>query len=258
MTRVGVRRNAWACGPHVRSASADFAPSPARGFSFRSWPCPSVPNGCFPQIYPLRGGYHDAATFNDDATVNALRLLQDTAQGALPAASPGQRARAQRAVSRGVDCPLAAQVRVAGLPSLWGQQHDPLDPSPVAARSYELVGLAGRESASIVLFLMDQPQPSPALAAAVHSAVAWFGAHQILGWDYDPVTGLRRVEGAGPLWARLSELETGYALFSNRDGIKLYDWNKLTDRREGYGWFGKEPARALAAYKAWAAKHPKH
>ena len=30
------------------------------------------PNGCYPQVYPLQGGYHDAATFNDDATVNVL------------------------------------------------------------------------------------------------------------------------------------------------------------------------------------------
>jgi hypothetical protein len=27
------------------------------------------PNGCWPQVYPLEGGYHDAATFNDDAIV---------------------------------------------------------------------------------------------------------------------------------------------------------------------------------------------
>ena len=26
------------------------------------------PNGCFPQVYPLEGSYHDAATFNDNAT----------------------------------------------------------------------------------------------------------------------------------------------------------------------------------------------
>src|SRR5207302_313114 len=37
------------------------------------------PNGCFPQVYPLEGSYHDAATFNDDATVNVLRLLQEVA-----------------------------------------------------------------------------------------------------------------------------------------------------------------------------------
>jgi PelA/Pel-15E family pectate lyase len=39
------------------------------------------PTGCWPQIYPLRGSYHDAATFNDDATVNALEVLRATATG---------------------------------------------------------------------------------------------------------------------------------------------------------------------------------
>ena len=33
------------------------------------------PNGCFPQVYPLQGSYHDAVTFNDDATVNVLRAV---------------------------------------------------------------------------------------------------------------------------------------------------------------------------------------
>jgi hypothetical protein len=30
------------------------------------------PNGCWPQVWPLMGGYHDAATLNDDALTNAL------------------------------------------------------------------------------------------------------------------------------------------------------------------------------------------
>ena len=40
------------------------------------------PNGCVPQVFPLQGGYHDAATFNDDATVNVLRVFRAAADGA--------------------------------------------------------------------------------------------------------------------------------------------------------------------------------
>ncbi|HWA75891.1 MAG TPA: pectate lyase [Polyangiaceae bacterium] len=214
-----------------------------------------LPSGCFPQVYPLRGGYHDAATFNDDATVNALRLLQETAEGAFPSASPLQRTLARHSVARGIACILAAQVRVGGTLTLWAQQHDPLDLTPVPARSYELVGLAGRESASILSFLMAQPRPSAALIHSVDAGVAWFRAHRIFGWEYDVLTGLRPAPNADPLWARLSEIETGFPLFSNRDGIKLYDWNQLTDRRQGYAWFGQEPAKALAAYDTWARQH---
>jgi PelA/Pel-15E family pectate lyase len=92
------------------------------------------------------------------------------------------------------------------------------------------------------------------LVNAVEAGVVWLRAHRILGWEYDTVTGLRRLESAQPLWARLSEIETGVPLFSNRDGIKLYDWNRLTDRREGYAWFGREPAKVLIAYETWMRK----
>jgi PelA/Pel-15E family pectate lyase len=215
------------------------------------------PNGCWPQVYPLRGGYHDAATFNDDATVNVLRLLHDALQGKFLLSSTAQRQLVPTALGRGLECIVAAQVMVAGKRTIWAQQHDPLDLSPVPARSYELVGLAGRESAGITQLLMEQAAPSPSVVLAVHAAVEWFRAHQIWGYEYDFNAGLRRVEGAGPIWARLSEIETGYSIFSNREGIKLYDWNKLTDRRQGYAWYGSEPARVLAAYDAWAAKHEK-
>jgi PelA/Pel-15E family pectate lyase len=214
------------------------------------------PNGCWPQVYPLRGGYHDAATFNDDAVINALRLLQAVAQGRYSRVARSQQRLAEGSVSRGIECLLAAQIKVGKELTIWGQQHDPLDLSAVQARSYELVGLAGRESATITRFLMDQTAPSPRMTLAVHAAVAWFRAHEIWSYEYDFNTGLRRVEGAGPLWARLSEIETGFSIFSNRDGVKLYDWNRLTDRRQGYAWYGSEPAKVVAAYEAWAAKHP--
>ena len=56
------------------------------------------PNGCFPQVYPLQGSYHDAATFNDDATINVLRLLRDVGDGTYPYASAEQRKQATDAV----------------------------------------------------------------------------------------------------------------------------------------------------------------
>ena len=39
------------------------------------------PNGGWPQIWPLQGGYHDAITFNDDAMTEAMELLLDAANG---------------------------------------------------------------------------------------------------------------------------------------------------------------------------------
>ena len=59
------------------------------------------------------------------------------------------------------------------------------------------------------------------------------------------------------IWARLSELGSARPIFSNRDGVKRYDWNQLTDRRFGYTWFTKEPSKLLAKYPEWAQKHPR-
>ena len=55
--------------------AGDVAPDPRyraaflRGLEYLH--AAQFPNGCWPQVYPLQGGYHDAATFNDDASVNA-------------------------------------------------------------------------------------------------------------------------------------------------------------------------------------------
>ena len=67
---------------------------------------------------------------------------------------------------------------------------------------------------------------------------------------------LRARPGAGPLWARLSEIGTDRPIFSNRDGVLLYDFDKLTDRRRGYGWFTVAPAETLRRYDVWAGAHP--
>jgi PelA/Pel-15E family pectate lyase len=211
------------------------------------------PNGCWPQIYPLAGGYHDASTFNDDAIVNALRLLGDVAAGSFPFVPADRRRAAQHAVDRGTDCIVAAQVTVRGRRAIWPQQCDPLTFEPVPARSYELSGLAGRESASVTRYLMSLPHPEPRVVAAVLGAVDWFREHALRGFTYDDQV-LRPVAGGGPLWARLTEASTERPIFSNRDGLKLYDWNKLVDRRRGYGWFGTEPAAVLADYPSWVAR----
>ena len=53
------------------------------------------------------------------------------------------------------------------------------------------------------------------------------------------------------------EIGTNRPIFSNREGRKLYDWNLLTDRRRGYGWFTDAPAAMLAEYDEWAKQHPR-
>ena len=71
-------------------------------------------NGCWPQVWPLQGSYHDAATFNDDAIVEVLQLLDAVARGSVAYVSDSQRKQALGAVVRGIDCMLHAACAGAG------------------------------------------------------------------------------------------------------------------------------------------------
>ncbi len=215
------------------------------------------PNGCWPQVWPLDGGYHDAATFNDDATTNVLTILERAASGR-PAFLPSvERELAGASMRRGIECVLDAQLRVNGTLTAWGQQHDPLTLAPTSARSYELVSLTAQESANLMRFLIRQPSPSPRLAEAIHAAAAWLESATLRGYTYDFQTGRAEVPGAGPIWARMYEIGTNRPIFSDRNGVKLYDWNELKDRRTGYAWYTYAPVLALRQYERWARRNPR-
>ena len=214
-----------------------------------------MPNGCFPQVYPLQGSYHDAATFNDHATTHALAILRELSDGKMVEATAQQRQRATVAVSKGIACLLATQVVVRGKRTIWGQQHDPLTLEPVSARMYELTSLASLESAGVLDFLMTLPNPNQRIVEAVHAGVDWLRARPLHGVRYEGYA-LTRDAKAPPLWGRLYEIGTDSVIMANRDGVKLYDWNKLTDRRSGYSWYTTAPAQTLATFDKWSRQHP--
>src|SRR6266851_3072896 len=72
------------------------------------------PNGGWPQVWPLEGGYHDAITFNDDAMINVLRLLREVAEGKQEFSFVPAKGRklADASVRRGIECILATQIVV--------------------------------------------------------------------------------------------------------------------------------------------------
>jgi PelA/Pel-15E family pectate lyase len=222
------------------------------------------PNGGWPQVWPLEGGYHDAITFNDDAMNNAIEMLSDVSERK-PETDflPGSlRAKAAKAVSKGIECILATQVVLHGRRTVWGQQYDPLTLRPVAARNYEPASLSSEESADLLVYLMNVKAPSPQLRAAVNAGVTWLREHAIYN---EAVTGGRNTpegrrviakQGGGPIWARYYSLESEKPIFGDRDKTIHDDMNEISrERRNGYAWFNEEPAKAIQRYEEWGFKN---
>jgi PelA/Pel-15E family pectate lyase len=217
------------------------------------------PNGGFAQVYPLQGGYHDAITFNDDAMAHVLTLLALIAERRddyrfVPAALAGD---AREAIAKAVRLLLAAQVVAGGVRTGWGQQHDALTLMPAGARNYEPASLASHESASVLMFLMQLPDPSPEVVRAVHAGAAWLRqvALHDTEWTHKSPEGRRLVSrpGAPLLWARYYDLASMKPIFGERDHAIHDDvMDLLPGRRNGYGWFVTGPSKALAAYDTWS------
>ncbi len=214
-------------------------------------------NGGWPQFYPLRRGYYTHLTFNDDAMIGVMRLLQAVARGETPYAfvDAERRAKAAAALARGVDCLLACQVKVDGRLTAWCAQHDETTLAPAKARSYELVSLSGSETVPIVRFLMSLPK-SPRVVAAVEGAVAWLESARLTGIrveeyrdDAAPGGRDRRVvadPAAPPLWARFYEIGSNRPIFCDRDGIAKASLAEIGhERRNGYAWYTDRPRDLL-------------
>lgn len=212
------------------------------------------PNGGWPQVYPLQGGYHDALTYNDRAVSGVARLLLDIASrkgdfAFVPAAVAAECAEAD---ARALGVILATQVIVSGKRTIWGQQHDALTLTPVGARNFEPAALSTDESVDLLLFLMKQPRRSPEISAAISEGLAWLRDHALrnVAWPHQPEGPQGRLlvakPGAGPIWARYYDLGTFAPIFGDRDRTIHDDVNELSmERRNGYSWFNTTPLKVL-------------
>jgi PelA/Pel-15E family pectate lyase len=220
------------------------------------------PNGGWPQVWPLEGGYHDSITFNDGAMTETLELLQAVAGGqdGFAFVPEAMRARARASVAKGIACILAAQIVEKGRRTVWAQQHDALNLQPVAGRNYEPAAQCGSESSDLVLFLMRLPEPNAAVVEAVRSAVAWFRKTAVTGSTYERGTDGRRLRpapGAPTIWPRFAEIGTDRAIFGDRDKTIHDDVNEISaERRNGYSWYNTAPQQALDRYAEWSKLHP--
>lgn len=220
------------------------------------------PNGGWPQVWPLEGGYHDAITFNDNAMTEVMELLRKTAtgEGDFSFVPEEVRQRASAAFERGLQCVLHSQIEVDGRLTGWPQQEDPLTLEPVSARNYEMPAVSSGESADLMVMLMEmRPAPTEAEQKSIRAVASWFEKTALdkgLSAQRAKEGGFRHEFGQGPLWARFYQIGTDRPIFGDRDKSIHDDVHELSqERRSGYGWYGSAPSRALEIYAAWKKNH---
>jgi PelA/Pel-15E family pectate lyase len=222
------------------------------------------PNGGWPQIYPIEGGFHDGITFNDNAVAEAAMILADVAEGKPDFAFVPQdlRQQAGRSAGRAVKTILDAQVQVDGKRTVWPQQVDAVTLKPISARDYEMRSLASAESTDVLLYLMRQPNPSPEVKVAIHAGIAWLKMHAIHDKDFTKVSddeGRKLIDkpGAGPIWSRNYDIKTGQPVFGDWDKMIRDNVNDISKgRRNGYAWYVTQPQKAIDAYAQWLKRYP--
>ncbi|MDP9698654.1 pectate lyase, PelA/Pel-15E family [Paenibacillus polysaccharolyticus] len=204
-------------------------------------------NGGWPQVYQS-SGYHKHITYNDDAMINVMYMLDEVAgrKGNFSFIDSSLANRSKNAVSKGVDAILNTQVVSGGKLTAWGQQHDSSSLRPAGARIYEVPSLTAGESVNIVKFLKTRPANSR-ITASIKGAEAWFNKVKITGYRYERANGDSRIiadSSASPIWARFYELGTDKPIFVGRDGVVKYKLSDIEkERRGGYAWYGNWPSK---------------
>jgi len=237
-------------------------------------------NGGFPQYFPERKAeaYSSQITFNDNAMVNALKMLRDVAvengRFQLMGVEKGLRKKCQVAYERGLQCVLDCQIRVdeqgrvleygteawkEGHRTVWCQQHDKVTLAPVKARAYELPSYSGMgETCGILELLMDVENPSEEVSEAVRCGVEWLESHVMKNVMLERFTNeegkkdvrLLEREGAEPLWARFYDLEHAEPMFCDRSGVPCKKLSEVDyERRNGYTWVGNNPQKVIDRYR---------
>jgi len=220
------------------------------------------PNGGWPQVWPLIGGYHDAITYNDGAMIHVMELLSDVAnaKGDFAFVSQSVRKRAETSLQKGVECLLTTQIVVDGRRKAWCQQHDPLTLKPTSARNYEMPCVTSAESAGILAFLMRLPQPDSNIVTAINAAGAWLEKTQVRDVAFrtvgDDGRHLVPAPGQGPIWARYYDATTDLPIFGDRDKSIHDTVEEISrERRIGYSWYNDAPESALNTWLKWES-HP--
>ncbi len=179
-------------------------------------------NGAWPQWYPLRGGYHDYYTFNDNTINDCIKLM-------IKAHRFYGKDEYLNSVRRGGDFIILSQMPKphAG----WAQQYSH-DLRPAWARKYEPPAVCSAVTArnirtliDIYLYTNEKKYLTP-----IPVAIEWLEKSKI----------------GDNLWARMYEVGTNKPIYGDHDGKIHYTFEEISEeRRRGYSWqsgFGVEGA----------------
>jgi len=184
-------------------------------------------NGAWPQWYPLRGGYHDYYTFNDNTINDCIDLM-------LKAHKAYGKDEYLACAERGGDFIIASQLPrpQAG----WAQQYSH-DMKPAWARTFEPLGVCSAATArnmrtlvQLYIYTKDDKYLAP-----IPAAIEWLDNSKI----------------RDNLWARLYEIKTNRPIYGDReDGNKVhYDYEKVSlKERTSYGWRGEYGISSAVSY----------
>jgi PelA/Pel-15E family pectate lyase len=226
-------------------------------------------NGGWPQYYPLEKNYSSHITFNDDAYLGIMELLQSihSHDSLYRFIDPSLQAKLDKVYSKGLDCIIKTQINDNGKPTAWCQQYDEQTLQPAWARKFEPPSICNKESAGLAIFLMKIKNPSREVNQAITDAILWFRESAIYNTKVvtvkapDTVTTFRvsktdRIvvtdSTAPKIWTRYYELKTHRPIFCDRDSKIVYSLAEVSrERRDGYAWYTYEPQKALDLYDSW-------
>lgn len=218
-------------------------------------------NGGWPQYYPDKALYRSEITYNDDAMINVLNILQDIATQTNDFENVNSLyiEKAKAAVNKGISCILKTQVKQNGKLTIWAAQYDKDSMLPAKARAFEPASLSTSESANVIRFLMRLKNPSTEIKNSIDGAVKWFTEYKINGYRFDrqkTVSGLV-ADNAAVVWARFYDLEKNIPIFGDRDNtVKLKLEELSPERRNGYAWYGNWGQKLIEKdYPKWLASN---
>jgi len=218
-------------------------------------------NGGWPQYYPDRASYRSQITYNDDAMINVLNILQDiaTQTNDFENVNAAYIEKAKNAVNKGISCILKTQVKQKAKPAIWAAQYDKDSMLPAKARAFEPASLSTSESVSIIRFLMRFKNPSDEIKNSITGAVKWFTEYKITGYRFDrEKTGSGLIaDNTSVVWARFYDLEKNIPIFGDRDNtVKLKLEELSPERRNGYAWYGNWGQKLIEKdYPKWLASN---